>query len=178
MTADSVTGPVSLVVVVLGFGTSTAFLRAAISSGTTDTARLLRIAFQTLVVFAGVSVAGVSSTVTSSVNPGAVYPVLNGALSGVAFILFSRGLESMEASVAKPLLAVGTVVSFALGILVLGEQLTAIVRGDDVTAADVQEVCRQRLADYKVPREVEVVGELPKTSTRKIDKVALRAQFG
>jgi long-chain acyl-CoA synthetase len=58
----------------------------------------------------------------------------------------------------------------------LGEQVTAVVRGD-VTAAEVEAVCRDRLADYKVPREVHFADELPKTSTRKIDKVTLREQF-
>jgi long-chain acyl-CoA synthetase len=56
----------------------------------------------------------------------------------------------------------------------LGEQVTAVVRGE-VTVEEVESVCRDRLADYKVPREVEVVDEhLPQTATRKIDKVALR----
>jgi len=60
----------------------------------------------------------------------------------------------------------------------LGEAVTAIVVAEDsVTADDVEEVVRGKLAGYKVPRRVEFVEELPKTSTRKIDKVALRDQF-
>ena len=59
----------------------------------------------------------------------------------------------------------------------LGEQVTAVVRGA-VTADEVEGVCRDRLADYKVPRQVEFADELPKTSTRKIDKVALRDRLG
>jgi long-chain acyl-CoA synthetase len=60
----------------------------------------------------------------------------------------------------------------------LGEQVTAVVRGD-VTADEVQDVCRGALADYKVPREVYVRDEqLPQTATMKIDKVALRDEYG
>jgi acyl-CoA synthetase (AMP-forming)/AMP-acid ligase II len=60
----------------------------------------------------------------------------------------------------------------------LGEAVTAIVQAeDDVTAAELKEVCRESLADYKIPRRVQFVDELPKTSTRKIDKVTLREQF-
>jgi acyl-CoA synthetase (AMP-forming)/AMP-acid ligase II len=62
----------------------------------------------------------------------------------------------------------------------LGETITAIVvRSEDaVTADDVESICRAELTDYKVPRRIEFVDELPKTSTRKIDKVSLRDQFG
>jgi long-chain acyl-CoA synthetase len=62
----------------------------------------------------------------------------------------------------------------------LGESITAIVVRSDgaVTADDVESICRAELTDYKVPRRIEFVDELPKTSTRKIDKVSLREQFG
>ena len=60
----------------------------------------------------------------------------------------------------------------------LGETVTAVVVADgDASADDVEGHCRDRLTDYKVPRRVEFVDELPKTSTRKIDKVALREEF-
>ena len=61
----------------------------------------------------------------------------------------------------------------------LGEQVTAVVVADGpVSAADVESICGERLADYKVPRSVEFVESVPKTSTRKVDKVALRDRFG
>lgn len=61
----------------------------------------------------------------------------------------------------------------------LGEQVTAsVVRSDNsVTADDIAAVCRDRLADYKLLREIHFVEELPKTSTRKINKVHLREEF-
>ena len=61
----------------------------------------------------------------------------------------------------------------------LGEQVTAVLVADgSVTATDVESICREHLADYKLPRSVEFVETLPKTSTRKVDKVALRERFG
>lgn len=60
----------------------------------------------------------------------------------------------------------------------LGERVTAIIAGDDsLEAEEIEDHCRRRLTDYKVPRRIEFVDELPKTSTRKIDKVTLRDEF-
>ena len=49
--------------------------------------------------------------------------------------------------------------------------------GAQVTAADIVAHCKQHLAGFKVPRAV-VFGELPKTSTGKIQKFELRKQAG
>ena len=46
-----------------------------------------------------------------------------------------------------------------------------------MTADNVESHCRERLTDYKIPGRVEFVEELPKISTRKIDKVSLREEF-
>ncbi len=61
----------------------------------------------------------------------------------------------------------------------LGEHVTAIVvRSDDaLTADDIETACREHHADYKIPREIHFVEELPKTSTQKVNKVALRKEF-
>jgi acyl-CoA synthetase (AMP-forming)/AMP-acid ligase II len=61
---------------------------------------------------------------------------------------------------------------------VRGEEVhavVALVEGDDVVA--LEEHCRERLAAFKVPSSWEVVAELPKTSTGKIDKKPLRAKL-
>jgi long-chain acyl-CoA synthetase len=61
---------------------------------------------------------------------------------------------------------------------VRGEEVhavVALVEGDDVVA--LEEHCRERLAAFKVPSSWEVVPELPKTSTGKIDKKPLRAKL-
>ncbi|MFB6207420.1 MAG: class I adenylate-forming enzyme family protein [Haloglomus sp.] len=55
----------------------------------------------------------------------------------------------------------------------LGERIVAFVVGD-VTADDLEAACRGTLTDYKVPKEFRLVEDLPKTSTQKMDKVALR----
>ena len=49
--------------------------------------------------------------------------------------------------------------------------------GATVTEADIIAHCKQHLAGYKVPRAI-VFGELPKTSTGKIQKFELRKQAG
>ncbi|WP_280189682.1 acyl-CoA synthetase [Delftia sp. PS-11] len=49
--------------------------------------------------------------------------------------------------------------------------------GADISAEDIVAHCKQHLAGYKVPRAV-VFGELPKTSTGKIQKFELRRQAG
>jgi long-chain acyl-CoA synthetase len=61
---------------------------------------------------------------------------------------------------------------------VRGEEVHAVlalVAGEDVTV--LEEHCRTRLAPFKVPTSWEVVEELPKTSTGKIDKKPLREKL-
>ena len=61
---------------------------------------------------------------------------------------------------------------------VLGEVVIAYVSlrgGTEVTADDLHELCRERLAKYKRPVLIEVIEELPKNAIGKIDKPALRA---
>ena len=58
----------------------------------------------------------------------------------------------------------------------LGERLVAFVVGD-ATAGDIEAELRGQLTDYKIPKEFRSVEALPKTSTRKVDKVALRDRY-
>jgi benzoate-CoA ligase len=51
------------------------------------------------------------------------------------------------------------------------------VSGSPELALELQTVVRQRLADYKRPRWVEFVAELPKTATGKIQRFKLRARL-
>jgi fatty-acyl-CoA synthase len=48
--------------------------------------------------------------------------------------------------------------------------------GGELDVAEVQDFLRGRLARYKVPKALEVVDELPKTSTGKIQKFVLRSR--
>jgi acyl-CoA synthetase (AMP-forming)/AMP-acid ligase II len=63
---------------------------------------------------------------------------------------------------------------------VLGEDVAAVVvlaPGARATPDEIREFCAQRLADYKVPRRVEVVGELPRNATGKVLKAELRSRL-
>jgi fatty-acyl-CoA synthase len=66
-----------------------------------------------------------------------------------------------------------------------GEQVSAWIRlkaGERLTAAEVQDFCRGRIAHYKVPHYVIFVDEYPSTVTGKVQKYKLRelgiAHFG
>jgi acyl-CoA synthetase (AMP-forming)/AMP-acid ligase II len=59
----------------------------------------------------------------------------------------------------------------------LGEEVVAVVAlhpGSELSAEDLIGYCRERLAAYKYPRELQFVGELPKGPSGKILKSALR----
>ncbi len=58
-----------------------------------------------------------------------------------------------------------------------GENVKACIslrQGESVTEEEIIEHCRSHLTGYKVPRIVEIMNELPKTVTGKIQRVALR----
>lgn len=61
---------------------------------------------------------------------------------------------------------------------VLGERVRALVvprPGAAITAQDIRSFCAERLADYKVPEFVDVLGEpLPRNANGKIQKALLR----
>ncbi len=62
-----------------------------------------------------------------------------------------------------------------------GETVKAFVSfkpGATATIEDITAHCRERLAAYKVPRRIEVIDELPKTLTGKIQRVELRGKPG
>ena len=59
----------------------------------------------------------------------------------------------------------------------LGEQLMAVVETrSDVTADELRDYCREHLADFKVPADVELVDELPRQPNGKVLKRVLREQ--
>jgi long-chain acyl-CoA synthetase len=60
-----------------------------------------------------------------------------------------------------------------------GETVKAFVSfkpGAQASLAEITAHCRERLASYKVPRMIEVIEELPKTLTGKIQRVELRGK--
>ena len=58
-----------------------------------------------------------------------------------------------------------------------GETVKAVVslkRGKQATPAELIEFCKERMAAYKYPRQVEIRDDLPKTATGKILRRELR----
>jgi acyl-CoA synthetase (AMP-forming)/AMP-acid ligase II len=61
---------------------------------------------------------------------------------------------------------------------VLGEDVAAVVvLRAAADAEELQDFCRSRLADYKVPRQIEFVDELPRNALGKVLKRELRNRF-
>jgi acyl-CoA synthetase (AMP-forming)/AMP-acid ligase II len=58
-----------------------------------------------------------------------------------------------------------------------GEQVKAVVAGEQLDADKLMEFCRERLAHYKCPRSVDVVEALPRNATGKILKRSLREPY-
>lgn len=63
-----------------------------------------------------------------------------------------------------------------------GEEILACViprdPADPPTLDDITAFCRERLAHYKIPRRVEILGEFPMTVSGKVRKVELRERYG
>jgi len=58
-----------------------------------------------------------------------------------------------------------------------GEAAVAFISANEGTAVDTTAIlkyCRERLADYKLPREVRILDKLPRTATGKIAKLELK----
>lgn len=63
---------------------------------------------------------------------------------------------------------------------VLGEDIAAVIvlnEGASATAEEIEAFCRERLADYKVPRRVVFVDALPRNATGKVVKRELAEQI-
>jgi acyl-coenzyme A synthetase/AMP-(fatty) acid ligase len=59
-----------------------------------------------------------------------------------------------------------------------GEEIIAyVVLARELDTQELIELCRSALAPYKVPREIRVVAEMPKTAVGKVDKLALRRRL-
>ncbi len=57
----------------------------------------------------------------------------------------------------------------------LGEVVKAFIIPDgELSEEEIKQFCRERVANFKVPRYVEFVGEFPMTASGKIQKYKLR----
>jgi acyl-CoA synthetase (AMP-forming)/AMP-acid ligase II len=73
------------------------------------------------------------------------------------------------------------VVTFAMPHDMLGEEVAAAVVLRDGMQADEREIrdfAARRLADFKVPRKVVVLDEIPKGATGKLQRIGLAQKLG
>ncbi|MEM7519693.1 MAG: acyl--CoA ligase [Pseudomonadota bacterium] len=77
--------------------------------------------------------------------------------------------------------AVAQVVTFALPHAKLGEEVAAAVvprEGETLTDREVRDYAAERLADFKVPRKVIILEEIPKGATGKLQRIGLAEKLG
>ena len=96
--------------------------------------------------------------------------------------LINRGGEKIspreidEVMLAHP--AVAEAVCFGVPHKSWGEEVEAvIVLESEATAADIMAYCREKLADFKVPKKIHIADAIPKTATGKIQRRIVAAQF-
>ena len=59
-----------------------------------------------------------------------------------------------------------------------GEEVhAAVVLKADATAVDLQAFCRDRLADFKVPKRIHITTQVPRTATGKVQRRHVAAHF-
>jgi acyl-CoA synthetase (AMP-forming)/AMP-acid ligase II len=106
-------------------------------------------------------------------------------LSGRTREMINRGGENIaprevdEALLEHP--AVAEAVTFAVPHATLGEDVAAAVvlrPNADATPKDIRQFVAGRLADFKVPRQVLTVAQLPKGSTGKVQRIGLAEKLG
>lgn len=74
--------------------------------------------------------------------------------------------------------AVAEAAAFGAPCAKYGEEVhAAVVARTDVTVADLQSFCGERLADFKVPKVIHLVPELPKGPTGKVQRRFMAAAF-
>ncbi|SFO99850.1 Acyl-CoA synthetase (AMP-forming)/AMP-acid ligase II [Mesorhizobium sp. NFR06] len=77
--------------------------------------------------------------------------------------------------------AVAQVVTFAMPHDKLGEEVAAAVvlrEGQNASEADIRGFAATKLADFKVPRKVLILDEIPKGATGKLQRIGLAAKLG
>ena len=106
-------------------------------------------------------------------------------LTGRLKELINRGgekispLEIDEILMAHP--AVQQVVTFGMPHDALGEEVAAAVvlrEGQNVTERALKDFAAERLADFKLPRKIVFLDEIPKGATGKLQRIGLAAKLG
>ncbi|MEO1224690.1 MAG: acyl--CoA ligase [Pseudomonadota bacterium] len=99
--------------------------------------------------------------------------------------LINRGGEKVSPLEVDEILmdhpAVAQVVTFAMPHDKLGEEVAAAIvlrEGETATEGDIRDFARKRLADFKVPRTVVFLKEIPKGATGKLQRIGLAQKLG
>jgi acyl-CoA synthetase (AMP-forming)/AMP-acid ligase II len=99
--------------------------------------------------------------------------------------IINRGGEKISPREVDEILldhpAVGQAVTFSLPHDKLGEEVAAAVvlkDGESATEADIREFAATHLADFKVPRKVVFLEEIPKGATGKLQRIGLHEKLG
>jgi acyl-CoA synthetase (AMP-forming)/AMP-acid ligase II len=77
--------------------------------------------------------------------------------------------------------AIQQVVAFAMPHPKLGEEVAAAVvlrEGQTATEREIRDFCANRMADFKVPRRVVILDEIPKGATGKLQRIGLAEKLG
>ena len=77
--------------------------------------------------------------------------------------------------------AIAQVVTFAMPHDKLGEEVAAAIvlrEGQTATEAEIRAFCATRLADFKVPRKIVILDEIPKGATGKLQRIGLAQKLG
>ena len=106
-------------------------------------------------------------------------------LTGRLKEIINRGGEKISPREVDEVLldhrAVAQVVTFAMPHDRLGEDVAAAVvlaEGVEVTEAELRDFVSQRLADFKVPRKLLFLDEIPKGATGKLQRIGLAEKLG
>ncbi len=99
--------------------------------------------------------------------------------------IINRGGEKVSPREVDEILmdhaAVAQVVCFGMPHAKLGEEVAACVvlrEGQQVTERELQEFVAKRAADYKVPKKILFMDEIPKGATGKLQRIGLAAKLG
>ena len=77
--------------------------------------------------------------------------------------------------------AVAQVVTFGIPHAKLGEEVGAAVvlhEGKNATDREIREFAATKLADFKVPRKILIMAEIPKGATGKLQRIGLAKKLG
>ena len=106
-------------------------------------------------------------------------------LTGRLKELINRGGEKVSPLEVDEVLmdhaAVAQVVTFGMPHEKLGEEVAAAVvlrEGQSATERELRDFAASRLADFKVPRKIVILAEIPKGATGKLQRIGLAAKLG